>query len=124
MDEGWGMGRGDGGKEDLEEDEGQISLTMPRNQILLQRLPTPERVQLPNGGESFAKYQRVGRHALTPTRVRISRTYIRNIRPRQQRIRKIGPRNKQRRRQQTGAGLDLSTVIAWVEKLQGLNSVK
>ena len=97
---------------------------MPRNNILLWILPAPKQVQLPNGGESFAKYQRVGRHALTPTLVRISRTYITKIRPRQQKIRKIGPRNRQRRRQQTGAGLDLSTAIAWVEKLQGLNSVK
>ena len=84
---------------------------MPRNNILLRRLPAAKWVQLPNGHVFFAKYQRVGRHALTPTRVRISRTYIRKIGPRRQRIRKIGPRNRRRRRQQACAGLDLSTAI-------------
>ena len=92
---------------------------MPRNKILLRRLPTPKRAQLPNGRVYFAKYQRVGRHALTPTRIRISRTYVRKIRPRQQRIRKIGPRNKRRRRQQAGAGLDLSTATNLGRKAAG-----
>ena len=73
---------------------------MPRSNILLQRLPARKRIQLPNGRVFFAKYQRVGRHALTPTRVRIAGTYVRKIGPRRQKIRKIGPRNKQRRRQQ------------------------
>ena len=84
---------------------------MPRNNILLQRLLTPKRVQLPNGCVFFAKYQMVGRHALSPTSVRIARTYIRKTGPRRQRIRRIGPRNKQRLWQQTGAGHDLSTTI-------------
>ena len=42
---------------------------------------------------------------------KIARTYVRKIGPRQQRIRKIGPRNGQRRRQQAGAGLNLSTTL-------------
>ena len=56
---------------------------MPRNNILLRRLPAPKWVQLPNGGVFFAKYQRVDRHALTPTQVRIARTYVQKIGPRQ-----------------------------------------
>ena len=84
---------------------------MARNNILLQRIPAPKQVQLPNGRVFFAKYQRVGRPWLIPTGIRISRTYVRKIRHRQQRIRKIGPRSRRRRRQQAGAGLDLSTAI-------------
>ena len=83
---------------------------MPRNNILLQRLPAPKRVQLPNGRVFFAKYQRVGRDRL-PERVKIRRTYVRKIGPRRQRIRKIGPRDQHGRRQQVGRGLDLSTAI-------------
>ena len=60
----------------------------------------------------FAKYQRVDRHVLTPTRVR-------KIRPRRQRIKKIGPRNRHRRRQQASAGLDLSTAIDLGRKAAG-----
>ena len=41
---------------------------------LLQRLPAPKWVQPPNGRVFFAKYQRVGRHVLTLTRVGIART--------------------------------------------------
>ena len=74
---------------------------MSRNNMLLQRRPAPKGVQSPNGRVFFAKYQRVGRHALTPTRVRIARTYTKKVGPRRQRIRRIGPtRNRQRRRQQ------------------------
>ena len=59
----------------------------------------------------FAKDQRVYRHVLTPTHVRIARTYVRKIKPRQQRIKNIGPRNRRRRRQQARAGLDISAAI-------------
>ena len=83
---------------------------MPRNNILLRKLPLPKWVQLPNGCVFFAKYQRAGRHALALTRARIARTYIRKIGPRWQRIRRIGPRYRRRRRQQASAGLDLSTA--------------
>ena len=55
---------------------------MPRNNILLRKLPLPKWVQLPNGCVFFAKYQRAGRHALALTRARIARTYIRKIGPR------------------------------------------
>ena len=72
---------------------------MPRNNILLSRLPAPKWVQLPDDRVFFAKYQRVNRHVLASTQVRIARTYVQKIRPRQQRIRRIGPRNRQRRRQ-------------------------
>ena len=91
---------------------------MPRNNILLQRLPAPKWVQLPNGRVFFAKYQRVNRHTLTPTQVRIARTYIWKIGARQPTIRRIGPRNR-RRREQAGAGLDLSTVIDLSRKVVG-----
>ena len=84
---------------------------MPRNNILLRRLPAPKQVQLLHGNVFFAKYQRVCSYTLTPTRVRIARTYVRKIGPRRQRIRKIDPRNMQRRRQEAGARLDLSTAI-------------
>ena len=70
---------------------------MPRNNILLQRLPASKRVQLPNGRVFFGKYQRVDRDRL-PERIRITRTYVRNIGPRRQRIGKIGPRNQRRKR--------------------------
>ena len=56
---------------------------------------------------------------LAPTQVRIGRTYVRKIGPRQQRIRKMGPRNRRRRRQQAGAGLDLSTAIDLGRKAAG-----
>ena len=90
---------------------------MPGNNILLQRFPAPKWVHLPNGCVIFAKYQRFGRHALTPTRVvKISRTYVRKIGPRKQRIRKIGPTT---RRQQADARLDLSTAIDLGRKAAG-----
>ena len=52
---------------------------MPRKSIFLQRSPTLKWVQLRNGRVFFAKYQRVGRHALTPARIRIARAYVRKI---------------------------------------------
>ena len=90
---------------------------MPRNNILLQRLPQPRRVQLPNGRVFFAKYQRVGRHVLNPTPVKINRTYVRKFGPRRQRIR-ITARIR-RRRQQVGTGIDLSTTIDLGKKAAG-----
>ena len=92
---------------------------MPRNSILVQRLPAPKRVQLPNGRVFFEKYQRIDRHALAPTQVKIARTYVQKIGPRRQRIRRIGPRSMQGRRQQAGAGLDLSTAIELGRKATG-----
>ena len=80
---------------------------MARNNILLHRLPAPKQLQLPNGCVFFPKYQRVGRHALIPTHVRIARIYTRKMGSRPQRIRRIGPRNRQRRKQ-AGARLDMS----------------
>ena len=72
---------------------------MPRNNILLEVLPAPKRVQLPNGRVCFAKCQKVVRERL-PERVRIRRTYARRIGPRRKRIRRIGPTNQRRKRQQ------------------------
>ena len=83
---------------------------MPRNNILLKRLPAPKRLQLPNCRVFFAKYQRFGRDKL-PERVKIRRTYVRKIGPRRQRIRRAGPRNQRRKRQQVCRGLDLSMAI-------------
>ena len=80
---------------------------MPRSNILLRRLPAPKRVQLPNSRVFFAKYQRVNRHAIASMQVRIARTYVW----------KIGLR--WRRRQQAGAGLDLSTAIDLGRKAAG-----
>ena len=84
---------------------------MPRNNILLRRLAAPKRVRLQNGHVFFAKYQRVNRYALAPTQGRIARTFVRKIGSRQQRIMRIGPRNRRRRRQQVGAGLDLLLLL-------------
>ena len=64
------------------------------------------------------KYQRVGRNRL-PERVRIRKTYLRIIGPRRHKIRRIGPRNQHRKRQQVGGGLDLSTAIDLVRKAAG-----
>ena len=89
---------------------------MPRNNILLQRLPQPRRVQLPNCHVFFAKYQCVGRHVLNPTCVRINRTYVRKIIAQRQRICRYGLQNKRRRRQQAGGGIDSSTAIDLGEK--------
>lgn len=75
---------------------------MSRNNILLQRLPAPKRVKLPNGRVFFAKYQGVGRDIL-PERVRIRRTYVRKIGPRRQRI-------SCRRQQQVSRGLDQNAI--------------
>ena len=57
----------------------------------------------------------------TPTLicVGIAKTYVWKIGSRRQRIRRIGPRNRQRRRQQAGAGLDLSTAIDLGRKAAG-----
>ena len=60
---------------------------MPKNNILLQRLPAPRRAQLPNGRVFFAKYLRVVRERL-PEQVKIRRTYVRKIGPRRQRCRR------------------------------------
>ena len=63
------------------EKEEQKDIDMSRNNILVQRLPNLRRVQLPDGRVFFAKYKRVNRHALAPTQVRIARTYVRKIGP-------------------------------------------
>ena len=94
----------------VKEEDGK-GFNLPRNNILLRRLANPKRVQLLNGRVFFAKQERVHRHALAPTRVRINGTCVRKIGPRRQRKRRIGPRNRRRRRGQAGAGLNLSATI-------------
>ena len=84
---------------------------MPSNNILLQRLPNPRRVQLPNDPVFFARYKEINRHILAPTQEKIARTYVGKMESRRQRIRRFGPRNKRKRRQQVGAGLDMATAI-------------
>ena len=66
---------------------------MPRNNVLLQRLSGPKRVQLPSGHVFFAKYQRVVRDGL-PERVKIRKTQVTKIGHRRQRIQRIGPKNQ------------------------------
>lgn len=66
---------------------------MPRNNVLLQRLPGPKRVQLPSSHVFFAKYQRVVRDGL-PERVKIRKTQVTKIGHRRQRIQRIGPKNQ------------------------------
>ena len=89
--------------------------SLPRNNILLRRLPAQRRVQLPNGYVFFANIKGTP----TLTRVRIAKTYVRKIGSRRQRIKRIGPKNRQRRRQQAGAGLDLSMAIDLDRKAAG-----
>ena len=106
------------GEENVVEKEERKDIDMPRNNILLQRLPNPRRIQPPNGRFFFAKYQRVNRHALALTQVRIARTYVLKIGPKRQRIKRLGPRNKGKRRQQAGTGLNLATAVDLGKRLQ------
>ena len=100
-----------------EEDEDQDQLAMPRNNILLRKLPVPKYVQLPNGRVFLARYQNVGRDVLNPTRVRIARTYVRKIGLRRQR--QIGPRDQHGRKQQVGGGLDIAMIFDFGKKAAG-----
>ena len=70
-----GIGKRVGGKKAVEKEE-QKNIDMPRNKILLQRLPYLRLLQLPNGRVFFTKHNRVNRHALAPTQVRIARNYV------------------------------------------------
>ena len=83
---------------------------MPSNNILIQRFPNPRCIQLPKGRLFFEKYERVNRHALATTQVRIARTYVRKIGLRRHRTRRFGPRKKRKRRQQDGAGLNIAAA--------------
>ena len=68
-------------EEGQKEDQDQGELAVPRNNILLQRLPEPKHVQLPNGRLFYARYQKVDRQMLNPTHVKIARTYVRKTGP-------------------------------------------
>ena len=76
---------------------------MPRNNILLQKLPQPKLVKLPNGGTFYARCQRVNRGVLYPTKVRIERTYIQ----------KIGPRKKKKPKKKRKWICQFSKHNAW-----------
>ena len=54
----------------------------PLNNVLLQKLAQPKQVRLPNGSTFLARYERVNRGTLAPTKVRVRRTYTRSIGPR------------------------------------------
>ena len=113
-----GLGSREGGHRE-EEDEDRGKLAMLRNNILLQRLSVPKSIQLPSSRIVHARCQKVGRHVLNPTRVRTTRTYVRKIVPWRQRIRRLGPRNQRRRRQQAGRGLDVATAFDQGKKAAG-----
>ena len=88
---------------------------------MLQKLFAPKRVQLPDGRLLllfffFARYQKVGRHVVNPTCVRIARINFRKIEPRRQRARRIGPGNQRRRRRRAIRGLDISTAMDLVRR--------
>ena len=68
------------GKNAVEKEE-QKDIDMPRNNILLRRLPNARCI--------------VNRHALAPTQVRIARMYVRKIGPRRKRMRRFGPKKTQ-----------------------------
>lgn len=67
---------------------------MPRNNILLRRLPVLKKATLPNGRTFYAKYVRLSTGNLPPN-VRIARTYVQ----------KIGPKRQRKHRAQRGKGL-------------------
>ena len=60
-------------------------MSIPRDNILLRKLPQHKVVKLPNGRTFYARYQRVRRDMLYSTRVRVKRTYKPKIGPRRQR---------------------------------------
>ena len=57
-------------------------------------------LKLPNGRTFYARYQRVNRQTLYPTKVRIKRTYVRKIGSRRQRKQQASKRKPA----QTGSG--------------------
>ena len=88
---------------------------MSKNNILLRKLPQPKLIKLPNGRQFYARYQRVNRQTLYPTRVRIKRTYVRKIGPGRQR-KQPAPKCQPA---QTGSGyLDANNLM------RGLNLAK
>ena len=78
-------------------------------------------MQLLNGWMFFAKYERIHRHVLAPTCLRINGTHVRKIGPRRQRKRRINSRSRQRRREWSGAELGLSTYIYLGRRAAGSN---
>ena len=61
-------------------------MSIPRNNILLRKLSQNfQTTKLPNGRTFYSRYQRVPRHVLYPTKVRVERTYQQKIGLRRQR---------------------------------------
>lgn len=92
----------------------QEGLDMPRDSILLRKLTTLKRIQLPNGRVFYAKYARVGGENLSP-----------NIRVRRRYVGKIGPKRPRKRRQnQVGNGLpsEATLKIAYNVRRKALGS--
>ena len=88
-------------------------MSIPRDNILLRKLPQPKLVKLPNGLTFYARYQRVPRH-----KVRVKRTYKRKIGPRRERKQRAP-----RRAQQSGSGYVNQYVNAG-NLMRGVNLVK
>ena len=84
---------------------------MPRNNVLLQRLPNRRRVQLSNGQVFFAKYKRVNRHTLAVTQVGIVTSYVQKIGPKESKNQTGWSENKRKRRQQAGAALNIDKTV-------------
>ena len=54
----------------------RIKMSNHRNNVLLRKPPQPKLVKLPNGRTFYARYQRVNRQILYPTKVRIKRKTV------------------------------------------------
>ena len=89
-------------------------MSIPRDNILLRKLL----VKLPNGRTFYARYQRVPRHMLYPTKVWVKRTYKRKIGPRRERKQRTP-----RRARQSGSGYVNQYVNAG-NLMRGVNLVK
>ena len=90
-------------------------MSIPRNNILLRKLPQNfQTTKLPNGRTFYARYQRIPRHVLYPTKVRVERTYQQKIGLRRQR-----KQNAPRRVPQAGSGYGTAD-----NAMRGVNLVK
>ena len=70
----------------------RIKMSIHRNNVLLQKIPQPKLVKLPNGRTFYARYQRINRQTLYLNKVRIKRTYAEKIGTRRQKKKKNGKR--------------------------------
>ena len=100
-------------KEDLEEDEGKKVYLCLETTFYFEDF----QIQAPYSYQTAAHFLQNIKESIGI--LRTYATYVRKIGLRQQRIRKIGPRNKRRRRQQVGAGLKIATAIDLGKKVAG-----